>query len=378
MVETKKKIVAKGAGRKSLTAEEKKAHQEQRELDKAKEILQKHGLTTVSVESARPALPDPVPAPGNVTAYPKKTRNRLPGDAYNYRYVMNTCQVGAIHIGDIGVFVEVDEEFKKVVRFTEEDFLKSRELGTHLAKGNLIEVTSEYLNFLENGNSVQDWQLWFRPNKVRMESTNFYPYRPKVRRDMVGQNDSPIVDEDDISRVTGTSDQLAHMASAKQNFRQGADIESIEEVLDAVSANNNPIADENVFDRSNPASFVDPRMTSAKRMPKTPEVHTMRSGQTVLTNEKEIYPYTDDHHERAMIASNSQSYVHVPRNVHAEMPITEDYSRINPPGFQDRIQTISQQDAQALYQQKMQQSQPQQQPQGPRISKSAQDMLNRS
>lgn len=386
MAETAKKKTTTnrkvGAGRKPLTTEEKNERKEKREIEKALEILKKYKLEAVPVGTNDIRPDSKCYEEPQKTSVPKPSKRNLPADVYSYRYIMNTCQAGAIHLGDIGVFVEVDENFRNVVRFTEEDFSKSRQLGTHIAKGNLIEVTSEYIQFLENGNSVNDWTLWFRPSEVRMESTNFYPYKPKVRRDMIDQNNSPIVDEDDISRVHGTSDMASHMAAAKQNFRPNAQIESIEAVLDSVDVNNNPIANENIADRSNPANFVDPRMSSSKRMPKSPSVHVMRDGQLALTNEREIYPYTEDHHEREMIAQNAQTpYVHVPGRANLNQPIYEALPQhMSDP--RDRVQTISQQQAKALYQQKMNQSQPQPQQQGPQtgpqISNSAQDLLNRS
>lgn len=381
-----KKTRKSGAGRKPLTAEEKAQRKEERELKKALEVLEKHGLQALSTDDVNEPQPEtvskPEPTPENIAVPPKPIRN-LPEDAYHYRYVMNTCIAGAIHIGDIGMFVEVDENFQKVVRFTEEDFAKSRELGTHIAKGNLIDVTSEYLNFLERGNSPDQWVLWFRPTTVRMESTNFYPHRPRVRQDMIDQPDSPIVDEDDISRVHGTSDQQAHMIATRQNFRPGAEIHNVEDVLDAMDANSNPIANENVADRSNPASFVDPRMSMAKKMPNSPEVHMMRSGQMALSNQKELYPYTTDHHELTMIAQNAnQPYTHVPQRVNPDQPIYEaiPQNMYQPPAQQGpQMQTMSQQQAKALFQQKMQQHGPgvAQPTNSPQLSPGAQQLLNR-
>lgn len=394
MAEIAKKTTSrkKGAGRKPLTEAQKANRKKDRELKRAMDIFKKYGKDLASKDIQNDVIIEQqqvqqTTKPQIQQVTKTQTKRKLPADYYNYRYIMNSCRAGAIHLGDIGVFVEVDEFFRKVIRFTEDDFAKSRELGTHLAKGNLIEVTNEYIQFLENGNSPNDWTLWFRPSKVKMETPNFHPHYPKIREDMYMQNDSPIVDENDFSRVHGTSDQYAHMQAAHQNFREGADIHNIEAVLDSIDKNNNPIADENVFDRSNPTTFVDPRMVSAKKMPKSPSVHRMRDGQLALTNEREIYPYTVDHHERAMIAQNADTpYVHIPKKSNPDMPIYNAvpqhmYQQSPQSGVPDRIQTISQQEAQALFQQRMSQNPPmgQQQPSshGPQVVPGVNDLLNR-
>lgn len=362
------KIPASGRGRKTISAEEKKARKEERDLKRALEIIKKHGL---KLEGAPHKESKSVKSTQAPISTPKKTS--IPKDMYSYKYIMNTNKAGAIHLGDIGMFIEVDVEGKKLIRFTENDFNKSREIGTQIAKGNLIDVTNEYLEFLEAGNRAENFRLWFQTPGVTIEHMNAYTHIPKVREDMIGQSDSVIVDEDDLSRVPNTSDMKEHMAATQRHMRPGADVNSIESVLDAVDSNNNPIADENIADRSNPANFVDPRMRMAKNMPKSPEVYRMRSGNLALSNQKELYPYTEDHHELTMIQENAQvPYTHMPKNANINQPI---YEAI-PQHMSQEIPMVSREEAQALYQQKMQEVQSKVSSNEPSFSQNAKQLLN--
>ncbi len=268
-------------------------------------------------------------------------KKRLPDEYYKYRYLMNANK-SAIHISDLKCFIDVDETCNRVIKFLEEDFVKSRELGIRLAKNDLIEVTSEYLNFLEMGYLPSQW-YYNAGNKIKMESLNAYVRTPQQ---IVPDNQGPIVDENTISRVPGVSDEMQHMARFKNGMRPDQiGTSAIEEVLAPGDHNSNPIVSDDIVDRSNPNSFVDPRMTSRK-IPDSPDVHLMRSGNYAISNQKELYPYTTDHHELSMIRASSQvPQPHVPQQYNPNQPIHE----AMPQSIDPRM--ISPQQAQNLFQQ---------------------------
>ena len=84
------------------------------------------------------------------------------------------------------------------------------------------------------------------------------------------------------------------------------------------------------------------------KMPRSPEVHQMRSGQIALSNQKELYPYTTDHHELAMIQQSPEAYVHIPPGVQPNVPIQQAMQQ-GMPG-QRQIPVMSQDQAKQLFQ----------------------------
>lgn len=343
------------------------------------ETKEKESVQTQEVAASPVPTSQQQPQPQPVQQQAAQTKIKLPSEYYKYRYFMNSNHA-AIHLSDLKVFIDVDETNKKVVRFTEEDIAKSRELGGRIARGNLIEVTKEYLGFLELGYAPSQW--WYDiPTKVRLESFNATIRQPQPTNNLIPVDEGPIVDQDSITRVQGASDAQAHMAKFSHGMREDqVGTSAIEEVLGPGDANSNPIVEDSYVDRSNPNSFVDPRMRSNK-MPASPTVQQMRDGNYALSNNREMYPYTTDHHERAMIQANAQQpYTHIPQNYNPNQPIQDAVPQKMMPQQQGQpqVQQISQDAARQMFQAKQQQAQARRagsSAPGPQVSQTAQEIL---
>lgn len=313
----------KGRGRPKLSDAEKAKRKAEREAKKVEETAVKIEETpkTETVEPVQQiqeqAAPEPnlVPRVAPEPAVPQKVK--LPSSVFNYRYIINTNNSGAVYLNDLNKLIDFDIRFQSVVKISKTDYERSSDLAASIARQELADVTDEYIQFLENGYPAEQFLAYYNTQKQIQQ--------PQFQAAMRGDynTDSPILSEDDLSRVPETSDWAAHMQRISNSYREGFQPNNaMEPVLDYTDAHNSPIADESIVDRSNHANFVDKRMYMTKQnTPRKPQGTRMRMDEFSILppqmQQQMLHPQAVTHHDQTMIDTQNQVYTHLPQNMQA-------------------------------------------------------------
>lgn len=203
---------------------------------------------------------------------------------YDDYYYVNTNKSGTVFINDLNKFVEYDPNFNKIYRFNSNECKASRDIKSQSSRNNIADITSEYSDYLEG--RLNHEQLLYKirsiieNNEEKAAPSTIQPYRRL-------SSDKVLLSDDEISRVdSSVSDFASHMSKIKSNDRDNASTNSIETINMGGTSNDTFIVDENYADRSNPNSFVDPRMSRAKT-PSKPQVVQMRDAPKTASSNKE-------------------------------------------------------------------------------------------
>lgn len=203
---------------------------------------------------------------------------------YDEYYYVNTNKSGTVFINDLNKFVEYDPNFNKIYRFNSNECKASRDIKTQSSRNNIADITGEYSDYLEG--RLNHEQLLFKirniiNNKEEYATPSSVPAYKRMSSDKV------LLSDDEISRVdSSVSDYASHMSKIKNNDRENAITESIETITMGGTSNDSFIVDENYADRSNPNSFVDPRMGKS-RTPSKPHIVQMRDTPKTANTNKE-------------------------------------------------------------------------------------------
>lgn len=310
----------KRAGRPKLSESEKAQRKALREAKKeTKPTVEEKVVSTVQEEILPQLNVQPQPQqtlhfkPQPVQQPPLKVK--LPSSIFNYRYIINTGRFGAVYLNDLNKLIDFDSRFQAVVKISKSDYERSSDLAASISRQELIDVTDEYIQFLENGYQSEQFLEYYRFNQQIQQPQ----FKAAMRGDYA--TDSPILSENDLSRVPETSDWMQHMQRITNPYREGFQpVAGMEPVLDYADAHNSPIADESIVDRSNHNTFVDRRMYMTKQnTPRRPQGTRMRTDEFSILppqmQQQMLHPQALTHHDQTMIDTQNQVYAHLPQGI---------------------------------------------------------------
>lgn len=250
----------------------------------------------------------------------------LPDSVYQHRYIANTNQGGTVMLTDIKKIVEFDEGFQNVIKITPNEYQESAELRNALSRGDLVDISEQYISYLEAQKNVkfnvrsaiiesrttknnkrsgapagyihlpndlvelegehlvEDYPhaVLNDPSKVRMEGVNESVESLYQRQKEAARRDGPLPTTEELSDIDGTSDERFHKTSVKVKTREDNPSRNIVEVLDQ-DDKGSFIVDDSYVDNSLPS--VDPRMLSqpkSYRRPVGPKDSPMRQGEYAI------------------------------------------------------------------------------------------------
>lgn len=191
----------------------------------------------------------------------KVEKKTLSPEVYQYRYFVNTNKGGTIFIKDLKKpkMIEFDESSgKKIYKINVEECNQSSDLSHHVKLGNLIEITSSYIDYLEKdvqesfniysklNPENKDPYVHVPDNNPNINTTINYQEINRKSKEASASNLLPTPEE--LSKIEGASDQQAHMNNVHKTSMTNAKEDNIMKLS---------VGDSNETSLVNPVSFAD-------------------------------------------------------------------------------------------------------------------------